>query len=109
MRASPDSAAVQLAHRAGVRIIATAASNDVAFLRDLGASTVIDFQTQRFEERVRDVDAVIDLVGGDTQTRSFQVLRRGGKLMPCKKRSRNPKYPQQVSLGDGRRSAAYAM
>jgi NADPH:quinone reductase-like Zn-dependent oxidoreductase len=73
--------AVQLARRAGVRIIATAASNDVAFLRDLGASTVIDFQAQRFEEQVRDADAVIDLVGGDTQTRSFQVLRRGGKLI----------------------------
>jgi NADPH:quinone reductase-like Zn-dependent oxidoreductase len=73
--------AVQLARRAGVRIIATAASNDVPFLRDLGASTVIDFQTQRFEEEVRDADAVIDLVGGETQTRSFQVLRRGGKLI----------------------------
>ena len=73
--------AVQLARRAGVRIIATAASNDVAFLRDLGASTVIDFQAQRFEEQVRDAEAVIDLVGGDTQTRSFQVLRRGGKLI----------------------------
>jgi NADPH:quinone reductase-like Zn-dependent oxidoreductase len=73
--------AVQLARRANVRIIATAASNDVPFLRDLGASTVIDFQTQRFEEQVRGADAVIDLVGGETQTRSFQVLRRGGKLI----------------------------
>jgi NADPH:quinone reductase-like Zn-dependent oxidoreductase len=73
--------AVQLARRAGVRIIATAAANDVAFLRDLGASTVIDFRAQRFEEQVRDAEAVIDLVGGDTQTRSFQVLRRGGKLI----------------------------
>lgn len=43
--------------------------------------TVLDFQTQRFEEEVRDADAVIDLVGGETQTRSFQVLRRGGKLI----------------------------
>jgi NADPH:quinone reductase-like Zn-dependent oxidoreductase len=73
--------AVQLAHRAGVRIIATAAASDVGFLRDLGASTVIDFHTQRFEEQVRSADAVIDLVGGETQTRSFQVLRRGGKLI----------------------------
>jgi NADPH:quinone reductase-like Zn-dependent oxidoreductase len=42
---------------------------------------VIDYRTQRFEEEVRDADAVIDLVGGETQTRSFQVLRRGGKLI----------------------------
>jgi NADPH:quinone reductase-like Zn-dependent oxidoreductase len=42
---------------------------------------VIDYRTQRFEEEVRDADAVIDLVGGETQQRSFQVLRRGGKLI----------------------------
>lgn len=73
--------AVQLARRADVRIIATAATNDISFVRDLGAETVIDYRTQRFEEAVRDVDAVFDLVGGDTQERSFQVLRRGGKLV----------------------------
>ena len=42
---------------------------------------MIDYRTQRFEEEVRDADAVIDLVGGETQKRSFQVLRRGGKLI----------------------------
>lgn len=73
--------AVQLAHRAGVRTFATAAADDMAFVRTLGANTVIDYRTQRFEEDVRDADAVIDLVGGETQKRSFQVLRRGGKLI----------------------------
>jgi NADPH:quinone reductase-like Zn-dependent oxidoreductase len=73
--------AVQLALRAGLRTIAIAAGDDIPFLRNLGASTVIDYRTQRFEEEVRDADAVIDLVGGETQTRSFQVLRRGGKLI----------------------------
>src|SRR5246127_382082 len=73
--------AVQLARRAGVKTIATVATDDVPFVRDLGASTVIDYRTQRFEEEVRDADAVIDLVGGETQNHSFQVLRRGGKLI----------------------------
>jgi NADPH:quinone reductase-like Zn-dependent oxidoreductase len=73
--------AVQLARRAGLRVIATAAARDVAFLQGLGANTVIDFASQRFEDHVRDADAVIDLVGGETQTRSFQVLRRGGRLI----------------------------
>jgi NADPH:quinone reductase-like Zn-dependent oxidoreductase len=73
--------AVQLARRARARIIATAGTNDVAFVRDVGADRVIDYQTQRFENELRDADAVIDLVGGDTQHRSFQVLRRGGKLI----------------------------
>ena len=73
--------AVQLARRAGVRTIATVATDDVTFVRELGADTVIDFQTHRFEEALHDVDAVLDLVGGETQERSFQVLRRGGKLI----------------------------
>ena len=50
-------------------------------LRTLGAETVIDYRTQRFEDEIRDADAVIDLVGGETQKRSFQVLRRGGRLI----------------------------
>jgi NADPH:quinone reductase-like Zn-dependent oxidoreductase len=73
--------ALQLARRAGVRTIATAATNDIPFVHDLGAERAIDYRTQRFEEEVRDADAVIDLVGGETQERSFQVLRRGGKLV----------------------------
>jgi len=73
--------AVQLARHADVRTIATVATDDISFVRNLGANTVIDYQTQRFEELVRDADAVIDLVGGETQNRSFQVLRRGGKLI----------------------------
>lgn len=73
--------AVQLACRAGVRTIATVATDDIPFVRNLGANAVIDYRTQRFEEAVRDADAVIDLVGGEMQKRSFQVLRRGGKLI----------------------------
>jgi NADPH:quinone reductase-like Zn-dependent oxidoreductase len=73
--------AVQLARRAGVQSIATVATDDVSFVRNLGANTVIDYRTQCFEEQVRDADAVIDLVGGETQARSFQILRRGGKLI----------------------------
>jgi NADPH:quinone reductase-like Zn-dependent oxidoreductase len=73
--------AVQLARRAGARTIATAAAGDKSFVQDLGADTVIDFRSQRFEDVIREADAVIDLVGGETQARSFQVLRRGGKLI----------------------------
>jgi NADPH:quinone reductase-like Zn-dependent oxidoreductase len=73
--------AVQLARRVGVQTIATVATDDISFVRNLGANTVIDYRTQLFEEEVRDADAVIDLVGGETQNRSFQVLRRGGKLI----------------------------
>jgi NADPH:quinone reductase-like Zn-dependent oxidoreductase len=78
---SVGSYAVQLARRAGMQAIATVGTDDTSFVRNLGANVVIDYRTQRFEEEVRDADAVIDLVGGETQSRSFQVLRRGGKLI----------------------------
>ena len=50
-------------------------------MRSLGADTVIDFQTYRFEEAASRFGRCLDLVGGETQDRSFQVLRRGGKLI----------------------------
>jgi NADPH:quinone reductase-like Zn-dependent oxidoreductase len=73
--------AVQLARRAGLHTIATAGADDAASVRALGADRVIYYRTEPFEDSVREADAVIDLVGGDTQRRSFQVLRRGGKLI----------------------------
>ena len=73
--------AVQLARQAGLHVIATASADDAALVRELGADTVIDYRTELFEDSVRGADAVIDLVGGDIQKRSFQVLRRGGKLI----------------------------
>ena len=73
--------AVQLARRARLRSIATAGTKDIQYVRSLGADTILDYHTQRFEDEVKDVDAVLDLVGGETQMRSFQVLRPGGKLI----------------------------
>ncbi len=73
--------AVQLARRAGLRSIATVGTKDIQYVRSLGADEVLDYHTQRFEDEVKDVDAVFDLVGGETQMRSFQVLRPGGKLI----------------------------
>ena len=72
--------AVQLAHWAGARVIAVSGAADVDYIRSLGANEVIDYHTQRFEEHVSGVDAVIDTVGGATQTRSFAVLKRDGML-----------------------------
>lgn len=73
--------AVQFARRAEARVIATASAADLEIVRQLGASIVVDYRTQGFEDVARDVDAVIDLVGGDIQRRSFAVLKRGGALI----------------------------
>lgn len=73
--------AVQLARQAGIRTIATASAKDKAFVAELGANIVIDYQTERFEEMAQNLDAVLDLVGGETQARSMQVLKPGGRLV----------------------------
>lgn len=75
------SLAVQLARSRGLRVIATASARDVAFVRSLGADVVIDYRAERFEDTAHDVDVVFDTVGGETQERSFGVLRQGGVLV----------------------------
>jgi NADPH:quinone reductase-like Zn-dependent oxidoreductase len=73
--------AVQLANWKGAEVIATASAKDHRFISELGASEVIDYTRDRFEEKVKDADVVLDTVGGETQERSWGVLRRGGILI----------------------------
>ena len=73
--------AVQLARWTGAHIIGTASEHNFSFLKDLGVNDVIDYKKTRFEDRVHDVDVVFDTVGGKTLERSWQVLRKGGKLV----------------------------
>lgn len=73
--------AVQLAHWKGCHTIATASSESADLVRQLGANEVINYRTTRFEEAVRDVDVVVDTIGGETQVRSWNVLKAGGILI----------------------------
>src|SRR3984893_11415309 len=74
--------AVQLASHAGATVIATASGGDEAYLNSIGAIQVIDYREAQFEKVLREkVDVVFDLVGGDTQKRSFLVLKEGGHLV----------------------------
>jgi NADPH:quinone reductase-like Zn-dependent oxidoreductase len=73
--------AVQLARWQGARVIATASARNSNFLHGLGAEEVIDYATEQFDNKVHDVDMVLDLIGGDPLERSWGVLRRGGVLV----------------------------
>lgn len=75
------SAAIQLAKWTGARVIATASKENHAFLKELGADETIDYRTEKFEDRANNVDVVLDPVGGETQRRSFAVLKNGGTLV----------------------------
>jgi NADPH:quinone reductase-like Zn-dependent oxidoreductase len=74
--------AVQLASHAGATVIATASGDDEAYLNSIGASRVIDYREAQFEKVLKEkVDVVFDLIGGETQKRSFLVLKEGGHLV----------------------------
>ena len=73
--------AVQMAKQAGLHIVASAGTADLDYVRGLGADTVVDHKKERFEHSVREVDVVLDTVGGDTQERSLGVLKPGGILV----------------------------
>lgn len=72
--------AVQFAHWKGAEVISTTSTANVEYVRSLGADTVIDYTITPFDEVVRNVDVVFDTIGGDTQARSWNVLKQGGAL-----------------------------
>jgi NADPH:quinone reductase-like Zn-dependent oxidoreductase len=73
--------AVQLARWRGAHVIGTASAGNVDFVRKLGAGDVIDYGATPFESVVRDVDVVLDMIGGTTTEKSWSVLRRNGLLV----------------------------
>ncbi|MGZ0232515.1 NADP-dependent oxidoreductase [Streptomyces sp. CPS1] len=73
--------AVQIAKALGAHVIATAGGRKREFVEELGADEVIDHTAVDFTEAVRDVDVVLDTIGGDTAERSLDVLRPGGHLV----------------------------
>ena len=71
--------AIQLAKHLGARVITTASSANLSYLRGIGADQVIDYNTTDFTKAVSNCDAVFDTVGGDVAMRSFAVLKPGGR------------------------------
>ena len=72
--------AIALAKHLGARVITTASMANHSYVRSLGADQVIDYREQDFTKLVSNCDAVFDTVGGDVTTKSFAVLRPGGRL-----------------------------
>jgi NADPH:quinone reductase-like Zn-dependent oxidoreductase len=73
--------AVQYAKQAGAEVFATAASAHTEYVRSLGADHVIDYQTERFENIARDIELVLDYVGGEVLDRSWPVLTKTGVIV----------------------------
>ncbi|MEY2537082.1 MAG: hypothetical protein QOG67_822 [Verrucomicrobiota bacterium] len=73
--------AIPIAKIRGAKVIATASTANQDFLKQLGADVAIDYKTQKFEEIAKEVDAIVDGVGGDTLTRSYPIVKKGGVLV----------------------------
>nr|WP_313427317.1 NADP-dependent oxidoreductase [Brevundimonas diminuta] len=74
--------AVQIAKLKGARVIAVASGKHEALLRDLGVDEFIDYGKTTPEDVVRDLDLVVDSLGGPTSSRFLRTLKRGGALFP---------------------------
>jgi len=75
------SIAIQLAKHLGAYVATTASTNDKQFVQELGADQVVDYTTEKFEDTIRDYDAVFDTVAGDTYKKSFKVLKKGSGII----------------------------
>lgn len=75
------SIAIQLAEHIGAYVATTVGAEDQEYVKGLGADEAIDYKNQKFEEILKDYDAVFDTVGGETTTNSFKVLRKSGILV----------------------------
>jgi NADPH:quinone reductase-like Zn-dependent oxidoreductase len=73
--------AVQLAKYWKAKVIATTSGSNTDMVKSLGADEVIDYRTEDFSARVKEVDVVLDAIGGETQTNSFKLVRKGGILL----------------------------
>jgi NADPH:quinone reductase-like Zn-dependent oxidoreductase len=73
--------AVQLAKWKGAHVLATASKKNQELLRKLGADEIIDYTSQKFEDVAHKIDIVLDTIGGETQERSWGVLKKGGVLI----------------------------
>lgn len=102
--------AIQFAKAKGAHVATTASEQDLEFVRSLGADVAIDYRNQRFEDEVQNIDLVFDLIAGETQERSWAVLREGGTLvstLPSRRRNR-PAPGAWQGVGDDQAALARA-
>jgi NADPH:quinone reductase-like Zn-dependent oxidoreductase len=80
-------------------VTTTVSGQHAQFVRDLGADVIVDHEKQRFEDDIGEVDMVFDLVGGETQERSWQILKRGGILVSTLKEPSKEKAAARGARG----------
>lgn len=75
------SAAVQIAKGRGAYVIGTTSKPNMDMVRALGADEVIDYTDGDFSKKVKDLDVVLDTIGGETLTKAYGTVRKNGILV----------------------------
>ncbi|EFL36701.1 dehydrogenase [Streptomyces viridochromogenes DSM 40736] len=91
--------AVQIAKERGAYVIGTASAGKHEFLRGIGVDETIDYRETDFTEAVKDVDVVLDTIGGDNALRSLRVLRPGGVAVSILPGGKDDFYQEAERLG----------
>ncbi|MGW1536054.1 NADP-dependent oxidoreductase [Streptomyces aureus] len=91
--------AVQIAKSLGAHVIGTASAGKHDFLRSIGVDEPVDYTSVDFAEAVRDVDVVLDTIGGETGLRSLRVLRPGGVVVSILPVGSDAFYEEAERLG----------
>src|ERR1700730_6468021 len=73
--------AIQIAKAHGAKVIATASTSNQELLKQLGVDQPIDYTTTKFEDVVKEVDVVLNAVRGDTLSKSYGVVKKGGSIV----------------------------
>ncbi|GAA4161091.1 NADP-dependent oxidoreductase [Chryseobacterium ginsenosidimutans] len=90
--------AVQIAKRRGFHVIGTATGDGIDLVKSLGADEVIDYATTDFSEVIKKVDVVLDLVGGETQLKSFSLLKSKGLIITTLQLLLSPKKIEELGI-----------
>ncbi|RCW52384.1 NADP-dependent oxidoreductase [Halanaerobium sp. ST460_2HS_T2] len=88
--------AIQIAKNLGAYVATTASTKNIEFLESLGADEVIDYTKDDFDQKLEDYDLVVDTLGGEVQEKSFDVLKKGGRLVSIVK---DPDQEKAEKLG----------
>ncbi|RIV89251.1 NADP-dependent oxidoreductase [Aurantiacibacter zhengii] len=73
--------AIQIAKYLGAEVVTTASERGRELVKDMGADVVIDYEHEKFEDVIDPVDGVFDLIGDDTLSRCFKVVKEGGRVV----------------------------
>ena len=93
--------AVQLAKIAGAYVAGTTSEANIDFVRSLGADGVINYKEEDFSSKLKDYDVVLDTIGGETQKKSFNILKKGGVLVTTVKPETEAAKEYNIKLEGG--------